>query len=183
MRISNKLDKYQRGAALIVSLVILAVMTLLGVTAMSQSRLETLMAGNLQIQTSSLANAENALTQSENEISNITTDSSTFNFDDTNDGIYLYDRANPENNINPVMQIQSNAGFSTATDSANIPPERYIVEYLGPRIIPGESIIIGRQTPGAGSQVHLFRNTALSFNNDNGARRLVQSIFVTADAP
>ncbi|MBL1433195.1 MAG: hypothetical protein COB94_007110 [Gammaproteobacteria bacterium] len=177
----------QRGAALIVSLLILTVMTLLGVTAMSQSGLEALMAGNLQLQTSSMAQAENALTQSEESVNAMSSNATPFVFGDpTNkdDGYYRFDHDEVLNNINVVTQIQSagsTGGFEALAGST--PAERYIVEYLGPRIIPGESITIGRETPRAGSEIHLFRNTALSFNNDNGSRRLVQSVFVTAEAP
>ncbi len=173
--------KTQRGAALIISLLILTVMTLIGITAMSQSGLETLMAGNLQLQTSSMAGAENALSQSEKNINDIVSDNAVFDFDDNTDGFYRFDRGNPTNNIDPVAQIQSNSGFEILLNSS--PPQRYIVEYLGPRVIPGESIVIGRETPRAGGEIHLFRNTALSFNNDGGSRRLVQSLFVTGEAP
>ena len=170
--------KIQRGAALIVSLLILTVMTLIGVTAMSQSGLETLMAGNLQLQTSAMAGAENALSQSEKDVNRIVSDTTGFDFDDNTDGFYRFDRNNP---IDPVTLIQSGSGFETL--AGNTPPERYIIEYLGPRAVPGESIVIGRETPSTGREVHLFRNTALSFNDDNGTRRLVQSLFVTAEAP
>lgn len=170
----------QRGAALIVSLLILAVMTILGVTAMSQSGLETLMAGNLQLQTTAMVNSENALNQAEQQVDDIVTDANVFDFDTNNDGFYRFDSDNPNNNPNPITQIQSASGFQTV--GGGTPPERYIVEYLGPRSIPGESIVIGREEIG-NREVHLFRNTALSFNDDNGARRLVQSIYVTAEAP
>jgi len=153
--------KNQRGAALIVSLLILTVMTLLGVTAMSQSGLETLMAGNLQLQTSSMSEAENELVKAELALEGIQNTTAIY-FD--------YDE-----NIKPVEVLKGNAGLGEYQGS--------YIEYLGPQAVPGESIIIGRETPRAGSEIHLFRTTALHTNSDNGARRAVQSIYVTDETP
>lgn len=153
----------QKGAALIVSLVILAVMTLIGVTAMSQSGLEALMAGNFQTQTSSRAAAENQLDQAEQSLADIETTPFTYND---------YDE-----DINPVEQLTTAAATSTGDF------EDSYIEYLGSRTISGESIVIGRETPRAGAEIHLFRNTALHSNSDNGARRAVQSIYATEQAP
>ncbi len=55
----------QRGAALITSLIILLVLTVLGVAAMSSSSLEELMAGNLRDQAMALDAAEAALRDGE----------------------------------------------------------------------------------------------------------------------
>ena len=55
----------QRGAALITSLIILLVLTVLGVSAMSTSSLEELMAGNLRDQDLSFQAAEAALKDAE----------------------------------------------------------------------------------------------------------------------
>lgn len=51
----------QKGAALIVSMVMLVVITIVGVTVMGGSRLEWLMANNSYFQTSAFMNAETAL--------------------------------------------------------------------------------------------------------------------------
>ena len=58
----------QRGAALITSLIILLVLTVLGVSAMSTSSLEELMAGNLRDQNLSFQAAEAALKDGERYI-------------------------------------------------------------------------------------------------------------------
>jgi len=152
----------QQGAALIVSLVILAVMTLIGVTAMSQSGLETLMAGNFQIQTSSMSQAENQLNQAEQSLVDMATTPFTY---------HEYDE-----DINLVERLIANEAASGDFTNRRI-------EYLGARVIAGESVVIGRETPRAGAEIHLFRNTALHSNNDNGSRRIVQSIYATEQAP
>ena len=154
----------QQGAALIISLLMLAVMTIIGVTAMSQSGLETLMAGNLQLQTNSRSVAENQLATAEQAVESSATIQINY-FDHDPD-------------IDPIDTLIQSAENNADTEYA----DNYI-EYLGPRAIPGESIVIGRESPRAGSEIHLFRNTALHSNRDNGARRLVQSIYAIQDAP
>jgi Tfp pilus assembly protein PilX len=52
---------YQRGAALIVSMVMLAVITMIGISVMGGSRLELLMSNNNYLQMDALRNAEFAL--------------------------------------------------------------------------------------------------------------------------
>lgn len=152
----------QDGAALIVALIILAVMTLLGVTAMSQSGLELLMAGNMQTQTHSMSEAENALAASEHALTN-----------STGAGVDYHDF---DEDIDPVALLTGQASSrSEFSDS--------YIEYLGPRTVPGNSIVVGRETPRAGSEIHLFRNTAIYQQGDSGARRLLQSIYVTETVP
>jgi len=166
INVMNKGALKQQGAALIVSLLILAVMTLIGVTAMSQSGLETLMAGNFQTQTSSMSQAENQLNQAEQSLADIATTA------------FIYNEYDEDNPVDPVEVLIDDAAASGDGDFM----DSYI-EYLGPRVITGESITIGRETPRAGAEIYLFRNTALHSNNDNGARRIVQSIYATEQAP
>ena len=58
----------QHGAALITSLIILLILTVLGVTAMSGSSLQELMAGNFRDQTLSFQASESALSDAERTI-------------------------------------------------------------------------------------------------------------------
>ena len=59
------MQKKQQGAALIFALIMLLLMSLLGVNAMQQNRLQFLMSANSQMQTDALANAENLLVMAE----------------------------------------------------------------------------------------------------------------------
>lgn len=68
MRSQKRHSLQQRGAALITSLIILLVLTVLGVSAMSTSSLEELMAGNLRDQNLSFQAAEAALQDGERYI-------------------------------------------------------------------------------------------------------------------
>ncbi len=153
----------QKGAALIISLLLLAVMTLLGVTAMSQSGLETLMAGNLQTSITSLSQAENQLREVEDSL-----DSS-----DTIAVPYIaYDELVDPTDLLKTQESGSSGDFIGT-----------VIEYLGPQSLPGESIVIGRETPGTGSEIHLFRNTIMHSNSDNGSQRVIQSIYSVPNEP
>lgn len=162
----NLQKKNQRGAVLIVSLLILSIMTLIGITAMSQSGLETLMANNLQLQTNSLSQAENQLTITESKLANIS---------NTPVAYTSYDK-----NINPVSAIQA---IASSNASNNNEFAGSYIEYLGPRKLPGESITIGNDLPRSGSEIYLFRNTAMHTSLGNGSRRIVQSTYAINEIP
>lgn len=61
----------QGGAALFMALIFLLILTILGVFGMNVSRLENLMAGNAQFQTTALNNAEYVLAQAAEDLQNI----------------------------------------------------------------------------------------------------------------
>ena len=65
-----KASRRQRGAALFMSLIFLLILTILGVFGMNISRMENLMAGNAQFQTSALNNAERASSTARNDWQN-----------------------------------------------------------------------------------------------------------------
>ena len=58
----------ERGAALFMALIFLLVMTILGVFGMNVSRMENLMAGNNQFQTTALSNAELMISEGEQKV-------------------------------------------------------------------------------------------------------------------
>lgn len=167
----------QKGAVLVVSLMILVILTLVGVTAMATSSLEAVMAGNTQLQTRALANAENTLLTAEAAVDNITTTAGAFDWSQT-DGYYLFDTTNPANNINPLLET-----WAFTSQAGPTSDERYVVEYVGNREIPGESIVVNSGTQTAGSYVYVFRITARSAEANSGALRLVQGIYVSNEAP
>ncbi len=81
----------QHGAALITSLIILLVLTVLGVSAMSTSSLEELMAGNLRDQDLSFQAAEAALKDGERYVDSWGGMPPTANNSGTNNGLYSTD--------------------------------------------------------------------------------------------
>jgi type IV pilus assembly protein PilX len=82
----------QRGAALITSLIILLVLTVLGVSAMSTSSLEELMAGNLRDQNLSFQAAEAALQDGERYIDGWGGTPPGASTSGTNNGVYTTDQ-------------------------------------------------------------------------------------------
>jgi hypothetical protein len=74
--------KYQRGTALIMSMVILMILTILGITAMGTASLEEKMSGNVQEATRAFQAAESGLSQSFNsaayELTGFTTNNYTY---------------------------------------------------------------------------------------------------------
>jgi type IV pilus assembly protein PilX len=91
MRSQKRHSLQQRGAALITSLIILLVLTVLGVSAMSTSSLEELMAGNLRDQNLSFQAAEAALQDGERHIDSWGNTPPKATSDGANEGLYSRD--------------------------------------------------------------------------------------------
>ena len=166
----------QRGAALFMALIILLVMTILGVFGMNISRMENMMAGNNQFQTAALSNAELILSVGEQKTEDIL---GALPFTDWNEtGDAFYDRTgNSTDVINPHAL---NWGFSyQAEDSSS----RYVIEYAGSEIVPGnDASVEGTSTCIAGSCVWVFIATGQN-ETSRGAKRTVQSVYVTETPP
>jgi type IV pilus assembly protein PilX len=168
----NHNHKQQKGAILIVSLVVLVALTLIGLSAMDLSNLENIMAANSQQQIKSLSNAEKVLKVAEQDVDGIISDSTTLAFETTEDQYYLAGEVDP---------TRTTWDFSYASSFDDSPIDgNYIIEYAGPRLIPGESGEIGSAV--SGSYIHLFLVDSQS-ESGKGAIRNVQSVYVTGSPP
>ena len=128
----------QRGAALITSLIILLVLTVLGVSAMSTSSLEELMAGNLRDQDLSFQAAEAALKDGERYIDSWGGMPPTATSSGTNNGLYTtdefglyeltaFDKTNVwANGIATTYGADTGVAISNLGDAATLP--MYIIE-------------------------------------------------------
>lgn len=166
----------QRGVALFMALIILLVMTILGVFGMNISRMENLMAGNNQFQTAALSNAELVLSVGEQETEDIL---GSLPFTDWNDtGDHYYDRTPDSTEL--IDPQAHNWSFSyQAEDSSS----RYVIEYAGSEVVPGnDASIEGTSTCIAGSCVWVFITTGQN-ETSRGAKRTVQSVYVTETPP
>jgi len=157
----------QRGAALMVSLVFLVIMTIIGIASMNTAVMENLMAANSQFQVSALSNAEFIIGSAEDDIETIVSDASALAFETSDDHYYLAD------DVEPAVNDWTFQHASTTLGS-------YIIEYAGKHPIPGESAEMGAGT--AGSFVYLFLVSAQNVAS-KGARRNVQTVYVTENAP
>jgi type IV pilus assembly protein PilX len=157
----------QRGAALIVSLILLLVLTILGLTAMNSSILQGFMSASYQEQTVRLATAENILLEGEFDVEDLVENGVLTRAED---GYYLNLITNP------------GPGFA-ATDPSVYPATNFVIEYMGEFLIPGESVAEGGGLED--SLVHIFRVSARSQRpaEQRGGLRIVQSLYVTLRAP
>jgi len=162
----------QRGLALIMSLVILLVLTLLGITSMNTSNLQSLMTSNSQYQTSALNTAEQAIIAAQNVVNT-----------------YI---AQPAGTTAPtgysVMAANTNGidvysfDWSSSAAASLDSNTQYIVEYAGATPLDSASLAWYQDQGISGDKVHVFRMTARA-ETSRGAARLLQSVFVTLDEP
>jgi Tfp pilus assembly protein PilX len=177
----------QHGAALFMALIFLLILTILGVFGMNLSRLENLMAGNSQFQTTALNNAEYVLARGEKDIEDIAA-SGTVPFaawaDD--DQYYTVDTTpggSPKDLVWPFksepVDLPDVNGNSLADDGTG----EYVIENAGLDNSKGEDAsYTGTINPLPGAIVQVFLVTAQS-ESSRGAKRIVQSVVVTDPLP
>lgn len=159
----------QRGASLVMSLIILVVLMLLGVSALMVSNTQSKLAGNLQFQTLAMFEAESALAQAENWLAQPANTASLATFG-TVAGLYA-----SGSNVNPLTMTWNDTN-SIKVDSAG--NQRYIIElYAQNRVLPGNSVATcGYAMPGPCPNVNLYQTTARGVSQ-LGASKHVQSLF------
>lgn len=153
----------QSGAALALSLMMLAILTVIGVASMNSTLLEMLMAGNLQFQTTTLINAENTLTTAEQAVET----STLANYNGATNGMADITQVPALDPLTMVWQASDSVEADVATN-------RYQLEHTGTQTPPGNSNSWGGA--GAGTQ-EVIRITAHS-QGTKGTVRMVQSIYV-----
>lgn len=151
----------ERGAALVVSLILLLIMTIIGVAAMNGARLEVSMAGMMQREEVALRSAERTLAVAERYTEN-TIDN---NFDNTVPGQYL-----PGDG--PDVSQTDWSGFVAAGSEE----DAFVVEYLGLTTLPGGALNDGGDPSIPGDEVNTYRVSARSETEGN-AVRIVESIY------
>ena len=176
----------QRGTALVLAMVMLTIMTLLAVTAMQNSNLQFLMAGNLQEQIRATISAENTLLTGQTYLvgsinsplsSNPTLSASQGGLT----GYYFYDTSTSSSGADYNPQLK-NSSFWTDTNTIKVDingQNRYVIVYIGNRPALGGSIGVG--TPSTSTR-NIYRVTARS-TTDRSSMRMVQTIVVTEEAP
>lgn len=190
----SNLDR-QRGAALFMALIFLLILTILGVFGMNISRLENMMAGNTQFQTTALNNAEYVLVRGEEDIKAIAASSGNpFNPDSTGDQYYPIGTttasgtppSEPQDLVwtftSQKVSIPDVDGDGSDTDGDGTADDGvgfYIIEDAGLDNSAGEDASYsGTVNPLAGAIVQVFQVTAQS-SSSRGAKRIVQSVLVT----
>lgn len=201
---SSSYRSRQRGAALFMALIFLLILTILGVFGMNVSRLENLMAGNAQFQTTALNNAEYVLARAERDLQALVTSTTAnpFLISTTTDHYYCAnddscERATGDGDlIDPAaliwtfasntIELPDVANDSSDTDGNSTPDDgtgQYVIVDAGYDNATGECLTQQcKQEVLAGAQVHVFQVTARS-TSSKGARRIIQSAYVTLPLP
>ena len=158
----------QAGAALFMALIFLLILTLLGVFGMNVSRLENLMAGNTQFQTTALNNAEYTLARGIEDIQLVEFNGLSY---PTTDGYHAAGDIEPSD----LTWGFTRKAVSLPDGSAG----QYVIINAGTDNDDGEdNSYSGVITPAPGAIVQVFLVTAQS-ESSRGAKRIVQSVVVT----
>ena len=165
----------QSGATLIVSLIILIILMLLGVTAMIISDTQYKLAGNLQFEDAAMNNAEAAIAKAEDWLSDSTVNTANFRNAgfttyDSNRTPYLYPTgAAPD----PFTLSWNDNNSEQFMDSS----KRYFIELVTVNSkLPGSSHAIGGRSSSGCNQVNTYLITARG-TSARGAVKFVQSYF------
>lgn len=175
----------QRGAALIVSLILLLVMTLLGIAAMNSSILQGFMSASQQEQTTRLARSEDFLLEGEFEVEQLVANGVGVTLCDDGDGNDV--PCCPVDTCFRDLAAEPDDAFATNSFATAFPGGvgingGYLIEYMGEFLVPGESVAEGGGLED--SLIHIFRVSARSTpGSERGGSRIVQSLYVTLDGP
>lgn len=163
--------QHQSGVVLIVSLVMLLLLTIIGITGMQVSGLEEKMAGNSKEKNLAFQAAEAGLRDAENDILNSGRISGLTGMNNIcTDGLCY--------TANPILHIEDNVGFvasavrygtyTAATDLMNIPAlqqPRYLV--VGMKLWP----------PGAVNWKYMYKVTALAQGGQATTSSILQEVY------
>ncbi len=168
-------QQQQHGSALIISLLILLVMTIIGISAMSSSTMEEKMAANDRNQKAIFQNAESSLMTAEDEVLALSYDELKKNMADEVAGFYTSDKPRfdyldhsdwkePGACATPLVNSNSNNSGSSC----------YIVEEIegGTLFTPGEAAEYGSVPL---PKLQITRVTVRSTDSNNASAVIVQS--------
>ena len=170
----------QQGAALFMALIVLLVLTILGVFGMNMARLENLMAGNTQFQTTALNNAEAVLAVGEDDVEKNVI-GQCINWNNSDDDWY-YDRTSDSLKIiNPAEHEWTKFNYATIPADDADASSRYVVEYAGKYT---DFKCSSKWGVDYADECRRFI-FIVSAQNDasRGAKRTVQSVYVSAKPP
>lgn len=170
----------QTGSTLIISLIILILLMLLGVTAMKTSDTQFQLAGNLQFEDAAMNNAETAINAAETWLATGTNFSNAaFTTYNASAGTYqLYPVGSlaalipPAND--PLTMTWSDTNSLQVAGNTN---QRYIIELMSTNnTLVGSSVVTGGRASSACNKVNTYRITARGASA-RGATKFVQSYY------
>lgn len=161
---------HQQGAALIISLILLVVMTILGVSAITTTTMEEKMAGNVRNKHLSFQAAEAALRAGETIAGNIADGT---NFNGTNG---LYPRSQAGNTDYPIWEQASGVTWQNAAAiSGLIQNPQYIIENFGTAPRDNDCMLELPLPPGC--LLPVYRVTAQGWGLNTNGYSMLQSTY------
>lgn len=144
----------EKGSSLIASLLIMAILALLGIASMQTSTMQEMMAGNLRLRESAFQRAEEALRAGESEIAGWAV---TPSFDGTNGKYQPADIfAGQDQRWDTIDWDSSAASSAGATDDDSNVVAKYIIEDMGSAAAASDSLAADEALPDTG----IYRITA-----------------------
>lgn len=203
MESSVNIWRYQKqsGVVIIVALVTLLVMTMVGLTAIGNATLQERMAANNRFYLQSRLNAETALREAEDYLSNritgtpliLNTNNDVLTLITDNNHIYL----NDANSLKaPTAQVDSpSSNFSLADKTSWAPglntqavpvsntdnDSEYIIEYIGisDYVTPKSVVDLSSSNDPSPRPSWTFRISAIGYSSNSNIYSVVESIFAT----
>jgi type IV pilus assembly protein PilX len=165
-------DRRQRGAVLVVSLIMLLILTIIGVTGMRTTVLEEKMAGNMRDQNLAFQAAEAALRDGEDIIQSLVAISS---FDGTSGRLNASD-SDPDFFAPSTWSSTSSIAYSgTLSDVATQP--RFILKYIGQIESNTGSLNVGSYGKRSTNTVANFRVTARGTGRSDNSQVTLQGYY------
>lgn len=166
----KNLQLYQKGAALIVCLLLLLVMTLLGVSAVMTTTMEEKMAGNIRNKHMSFQAAETALRAGEAIAANLAADT---NFNGT-DG--LYPRSEVADTDYPIWMQETGVNWQNVADISGVVQDpEFIIEDFSDA--PRDQNCMLELPPPPGCMLPIYRITARGWGQNTNAQSMLQSTY------
>ncbi|MFZ4479305.1 MAG: pilus assembly PilX family protein [Rhodoferax sp.] len=171
----------QRGATLVIALLILVLIMMIGITAVSTSNTQYKLAGNLQFEDGAMNNAEAAVSTAENWLATGT------NYN--NAGFVTYDAANAPH-LYPAASTAAmvTAPLTTAWSDSNSAvvgsgSQRYQIQLMSTNnLLTGSSAAVGRQAAAVCNKVNTYQITGRGASS-RGATKFVQSFYSVLSCP
>lgn len=177
--IRNRILASQRGASLVVTMVMLVAVMLLGLSAWQLSRSQGSLAGNLQFQALAFGEAEAGTAQAEQWLATGTNyDSNAFRTYTSGTGLYPQSYL-ANNNIDPLMMDWTDSNSAPGSTAS----QRYLIELLATnKQSMSSGVGVGSRGSTGCDQVNTYRIVTRG-ESARGATRFVQSIFSVLSCP
>lgn len=172
------LGRTQRGVALFISLVLLLILTIIGVSAVQTTTMETRMARNEHDSMLAFQAAESALRDAEEVLEGVVT---TATFTDTGtDGLWTIAEMGDPDRWEQAGVWEGNTSIETTTDLGGIvaEPPRYLIEHIA-SVLREENAyqVSDPYAASAADRIEIFRVTARGTGGSTNARVLLQTTY------